>query len=206
MIKKLLSLSVTAALLVSFVVSVCVNCGMNAADYIRETNARKSGQLQEIILTDSSFELSSMKKHPSENGLVATDGDPFIIYSDEMLFTGVSFSMKYSMYPAEMLLYWTTATQPEYSNANMTVIIPVKGEDGLFHASVPLTEVTGIRIDPTTVAGNHLVFGDFVINPHKTLADYIAVDGYTVLSVAVYSLALFAIFSFVKDFFTKEDK
>ena len=205
MIKKLLSLSATAVLLLSLAVSLSVNCGCKAVDYIRETNARKSGQLQEITLSDADFELSSMKKHPSENGLVATDGDPFIIYSCNMLLSGVSFRMEYSMYPADMLLYWTTATQKEYSNSNMTVITPSKDEEGLFYVSVPLTEVTGIRIDPTTVAGNHLVFSDFVINPEKTLSEYLAFDSYSLMAVGIYTLVLFAVIRFVQDFFTKKE-
>ena len=206
MIKKLLSLSATAVLLLSLAVSLSVNCGCKAVDYIRETNARKSGQLQKITLSDADFELSSMKKHPSENGLVATDGDPFIIYSCNMLLSGVSFRMEYSMYPADMLLYWTTATQQEYSNSNMTVITPAKDEEGLFYVSVPLTEVTGIRIDPTTVAGNHLVFSDFVINPEKTLSEYLAFDSYNLMAVGIYTLVLFAVIRFVQDFFTKKQK
>ena len=206
MIKKLLSLSATAVLLLSLAVSLSVNCGCKAVDYIRETNARKSGQLQEITLSDADFELSSMKKHPSENGLVATDGDPFIIYSCNMLLSGVSFRMEYSMYPADMLLYWTTATQTEYSNSNMAVITPSKDEEGLFYVSVPLTEVTGIRIDPTTVAGNHLVFSDFVINPEKTLSEYRAFDSYNLMAVGIYTLVLFAVIRFVQDFFTKKQK
>lgn len=206
MIKKLLSLSATAVLLLSLAVSLSVNCGCKAVDYIRETNARKSGQLQEITLSDADFELSSMKKHPSENGLVATDGDPFIIYSCNMLLSGVSFRMEYSMYPADMLLYWTTATQTEYSNSNMAVITPAKDEEGLFYVSVPLTEVTGIRIDPTTVAGNHLVFSDFVINPEKTLSEYLTFDSYSLMAVGIYTLVLFAVIRFVQDFFTKKQK
>ena len=206
LIKKLLSLSATAVLLLSLAVSLSVNCGCKAVDYIRETNARKSGQLQKITLSDADFELSSMKKHPSENGLVATDGDPFIIYSCNMLLSGVSFRMEYSMYPADMLLYWTTATQPEYSNSNMAVITPAKDEEGLFYVSVPLTEVTGIRIDPTTVAGNHLVFSDFVINPEKTLSEYLAFDSYSLMAVGIYTLVLFAVIRFVQDFFTKKQK
>ena len=206
MIKKLLSLSAAAVLMLSFVISVSAICGGNAVDYIKETNARKSGQLQEITLSDVDFQLNSMKQHPTEKGLVATDSDPYIVYSNDMLLSGIRFRMEYSMYPAEMLLYWTTATQPDYSNINMAVITPAKDEDGLFYATIPLTEVTGIRIDPTTVAGNHMVFSDFVINPERTLIEFLAFDSYSLMSVGVYTLALFAIIRFVQDFFTKKLK
>ena len=53
-------------MLVVLVVSLSVVCGDKTVDYIRETNARKSGHLQEITLSDSDFELNSMKNHPSE--------------------------------------------------------------------------------------------------------------------------------------------
>jgi hypothetical protein len=88
----------------------------------------------------------------------------------------------------------------------MAVITPAKDEEGLFYVSVPLTEVTGIRIDPTTVAGNHLVFSDFVINPEKTLSEYLAFDSYSLMAVGIYTLVLFAVIRFVQDFFTKKQK
>lgn len=206
MIKKFARLSPAKVLLLSVLVSLTVTLSGDIKDYMAEKSARKSGQLVEMCISDNDFKFESMRSRWPEAGWKVTDGDPQLLLEKTMVFTGVEFYMSYSVYPGEMILYYTTPDSPHYSNANMATLYRIVDRPGWFGAYISATEVTSIRIDPTVMAGNHLVFGDFVINPHKTLADYIAVDGYTVLSVAVYSLALFAIFSFVQDFFTKEDK
>ena len=206
MIKKFTQLSSAKLLLAALVVSLAITLSAGIKGYMAEKSARKNGQLVEMHFTDRDFHTESMRSRRPEAGWKVTDSDPQLILDGTMAFTGVEFYMSYSTYPGEMILYYTTAQGDAYSNSNMAVISPVEEKAGWFRADISLTEISSLRIDPTVVAGNHLVFGDFVINPHKTLADYIAVDGYTVLSVAVYTLALFAIFSFVKDFFTKEDK
>ena len=114
--------------------------------------------------------------------------------------------MEYSVYPGEMLVYYTTIDQPEYTNVNMVVMEPVKDKAGWFSVSVPVTDITSLRIDPTVMAGNHMVFGEFIANPQKTLVDHMAFDTYSVLSTMICSMVLFAILSIVKDFFTKSGK
>lgn len=206
MVKKLLSLSGRALLALSVLLaSLGVTAGA-AKDYLAEKSARDSGSLGQIVLADTDFVMNSMRSAAPEKGWRATDGDPQLVYTQQMMFTGVKFYMEYSMYPGEMLLYYTTQAQPRFSNANMAVIKPVKGEKGWFAVSLPATQVTSLRIDPTVTAGNHLVFGDFVVNPPQGFAAYLAPDAYTMLSTVVYSLVLFAILSFVKDFFTKNSK
>ena len=204
MAKKLLSLSNGVLLAVALLLASLSVTAMGTKDYLAEKSARDSQTLVQTSLTDADFTFNSMRA--VDSGWSATDGDPQLIYTADMMFTGVEFYMEYSIYPGEMLLYYTTAAQPQYNGANMAVISPVKDRAGWYTVSVPATQVTSVRIDPTITAGNHLVFGDFVVNPQKTLADYLTPDGYTVLSLAVYTLVLFAIFSFVKDFFTKKGK
>ncbi len=206
MIKKLLSLSTAVIFTVSVLLATTITTAGGVKDYLAEKSARNSGELVKTILTEEDFQKESMRSRAPEEGWKATDTDPQLILDSQMKTTGIEFYMEYIMYPGEMLVYYTTPRDTAYSNSKMVVISPVEGKDGWFGATLPLTEISSLRIDPTSVAGNHLIFGDFVINPDKTLADYIAPDAYTVLSTAVYSLVLFAIFSFVKDFFTKERK
>ena len=206
MIKKLTSVSTKVILAVSILLAIMLTMAGGLKDYMAEKSARDSGALTEMHFTDSDFRLESMRSRTPENGWKATDGDPQLILDKPMTFTGVEFYMEYSVYPGEMLVYYTTLAQPEYTNANMAVMAPVKDKVGWFGVSVPAVEITSLRIDPTVMAGNHMVFGDFVVNPQAQLADYLTPDGYTILSTAIYSLVLFAIFSFVKDFFTKFNK
>ncbi len=206
MIKKALSLTTFSIFTFSVMLSVMFTTADNLKNYIEYKNAREKGQLVEYRLTDRNFHKESMRSRSPDAGWRATDPDPQLIYTEQMLFTGVEFYMDYVIYPGEMLLYYSTPQSDVYSNDKMAVITPIKGREGWYRVSLPLTEITSFRIDPTTVAGNHLVFGDFVVNPQKTLADYLALDGYTVLSITIYSVVLFAVFSFIKDFFTKISK
>ena len=206
MIKKLLSMSTLAVFVLSVLLVTLVTTAGGAKDYMAEKSARNNGELVEIVLTEEDFQKESMRSRAPEKGWKATDGDPQLILNSQMKISYIEFYMEYIMYPGEMLVYYTTPEDTVYSNSKMVVVSPMEGKDGWFCASLPLTEISSLRIDPTSMAGNHLIFGDFVINPEKTLADYIAPDAYTVLSTAIYSLVLFAIFSFVKDFFTKEGK
>lgn len=206
MIKKLLSLSTSAIFAIAVLLTVALTTLSGAKEYMAVKSARDNGQLTEVVLTDKDFRLESMRSRAPQEGWKATDGDPQLIYSSQMLFTSLEFYMEYSVYPGEMLLYYSTRQDGVYSNDKMAVITPIKGKEGWFGVSIPMTEISSIRIDPTVTAGNHMVFGDFVINSQTQLADYMAFDGYTMLSVIIYSLVLFAIFSFIKDFFTKFSK
>ena len=206
MTKKYTAVSTKAILAVSILLAVLFTMAGGLKDYMAEKSARANDTLTEMHFIDSDFRLESMRSQKPEKGWKATDGDPQLVLDKPMIFTGIEFYMEYSVYPGEMLVYYTTPDQPEYTNANMAVMAPLKDKDGWFGVSVPVTYITSLRIDPTVVAGNHMVFGDFVVNPQSQLADYLAPDSYTILSTAIYSLVLFAILSFVKDFFTKFNK
>ena len=206
MIKKLLSLSTSVVFAIVVLLTVTLTTLGNVKEYMSVKSARDNGRLTEIVLTDKDFQLESMRSREPQKGWKATDGDPQLIYAQDMMFTSLEFYMEYSVYPGEMLLYYSTPQENFYSNDKMAVITPVKGKDGWFGVSIPLTEINSIRIDPTITAGNHMIFGDFVINSQVQLADFMVPDAYAMLSVMLYSLVLFAIFSFIKDFFTKFSK
>ena len=206
MLKKFTSISNGLLLTLSVLIVVLFTTAGDIREYLVDKSSRDSGQLVEMTFTEESFRKESIRRHRKTESWASTDGDPQLILEQQMAFSGIEFYMEYAVYPGEILLYYTTPTHPEYSNANMAVMSPVKGKSGWFTASIPLTEVTSIRIDPTTLAGNLMNYGDFVVNPQKTLTDFLAPDGYTVLSSTIYSLVLFAILSFIKDFFTKSSK
>ena len=206
MIKKFTAASTKTILVVSILLAVLFTMAGGLKDYLAEKSARSNGALVEMHFTDNDFHKGSMRSREPEKGWKATDGDPQLILDRSMTFTGLEFYMEYSIYPGEMLVYYTTVDQPEYTNANMVVLAPVKDKAGWFSVSAPATYITSLRIDPTVMAGNHMVFGDFIVNPQKTLADYMVLDTYSVLSTALYGMVLFAILSFIKDFFTKYGK
>lgn len=206
MTKKGTTHSILVTFLNAFVLALTIVVGQDVKDYMAEKQARDYGSLQEIVLRDTDFEMNSMRRRQPENGWKATDGDPQLVFRGEMVFTGVQFYMEYNMYPGEMLLYYVIPSQADFSNSYMTVITPVKDKEGWFEAQIPVTQVSAIRIDPTVMAGNHMVYGDFIINPEKSLADYIEPDGYSILSTVMYTLAIFAVLRFVKEFFTKKSQ
>jgi len=206
MTKKSTACSILVTFLNAFVLALTIVVGQDVKDYMAEKQARDYGRLQEIVLRDEDFEMNSMRRRQPESGWKATDGDPHLVYRKEIVFTGVQFYMEYNMYPGEMLLYYLVPSQEEFSNSYMTVITPVKDKEGWFEACIPATQVSAIRIDPTVTAGNHMVYGNFIINPEKSLADYIEPDGYSILSTVMYTLAIFAILRFVQEFFTKKSQ
>ena len=206
MIKKLASLSTATLLCIAVLVTALISMGMNTKDYLAEKTARRNGTLTEITLTGEDFQKEGMRWQNEGWGWSASDGDPQMILQQSMVLTGVEFYMEYTIYPGEILMYYTTVNQPQYTNANMAVMSPIEGRDGWFGAYIPATEITSVRIDPTTIAGNFMSYGDFVVNPQRTLTDYLMPSSHDLVFMAVYSLALFAVLSFVKDFFTKYGK
>ena len=125
MIKKFTAASTKTILVVSILLAVLFTMAGGLKDYLAEKSARSNGALVEMHFTDNDFHKGSMRSREPEKGWKATDGDPQLILEQQMAFSGIEFYMEYAVYPGEILLYYTTPTHPEYSNANMRTV-PIK--------------------------------------------------------------------------------
>ncbi len=201
MIKRAKNIPFTALLLAAFVTVALVFGAKAGFDYYKEATARKNGSLVTYTLSVEDFVYDGMRE---KNGQwQTTDGDPQMRFAVNGGFTGVEINADYLVYPGDIILYYTTAPGADFSRKNRVYISQDKDNSSLYTGRIPVANVADIRLDPTTVAGNMIDFGQIVINPARTLADYLAITPYHLMMWAVYSLLLGAIFRFVQEFFTK---
>ena len=202
MIKKLEKISrwqimVTAALIVALVFA-----GKGVAGYMAEKSARDSGSLVTTTLSVADFTCDGMKQ--VDSGWVATDSDPKMVYIHNGAFTSLSLEMDCMVYPGDIILYYTTAPDADFSAQNRIFLVPDVDNPGHYTGTLPMCNVVAVRIDPTSVAGNVLTIGDITLNPQYTIADYLDISTYTILMYMVYTLLLGGILRFVQEFFTKK--
>ena len=201
MIKKIEKIPFTVILLASFFV-VALAFGIKGGyNYYRETSARKNGTLVTYTLSVEDFVYDGMRE--KDGAWQTTDGDPKMYFSVNGGFTGVAVNADYMVYPGDIILYYTTVPDSDFSRKNRLYISQSKTEKELYTGSVPVTNVADIRLDPTTVAGNMIEFDSIIINPPHSLTDYLAVQTHNIMMWVIYSLLLAAIFRFVQEFFTK---
>ncbi len=175
-------------------------------DFVSEKMLAGNGSLAPQQLTISDFTTHSMVRR--DGSFIATDGDPQLHYVVDGDFYGMKFYMTSSMPTGEIPVYYTTAEGQDFSESRHTWAVPVKGEDGRYIIRTDLQRVHTLRIDPTTVAGNQLTFGDFTLNPEKTFAEYFPVNYRTVPLFFALTTVLWAIsatFEEIFTFFRKKD-
>ena len=202
MIKKIEKISFPVILLVAMALTAMGFAAKGCAEYHADLSARKNGSLVTKQLTVADFTTDGMREKDGQ--WQTTDGDSQMIYSTDGMFTGITFTADYLVYPGDIILYYTTQPGADYSAKNRLYVSQDTDTPHLFRCSMPATYVADIRLDPTTLAGNLIDFDTITLNPPLTSADYLAVTPYTVLMFGIYSLLLAAVLRFVQEFFTKK--
>ena len=174
---------------------------MGAKGCMAENSARKNGSLVTTQLQADDFELIAFK--PMDGGWRTTDTDPQMTYTVNGSFTSIYMEMDSQLYPGDVILYYTNPGDESWSVQKMIFLVPDGDNPSCYRGSMPLQTVDSIRIDPTSVGGNLLSFGDIIINPPQTLADYMDISAHTVLMYMIYTAFLAAILRFIQEFFTK---
>ena len=202
MIKKLEKMSFSLILLAAVVITGLAFMAKGGFDYYKDVSARKNGSLATSRLAVTDFVVDGMRE--KDGAWQTTDGDPKMMYNISGMFTGVSFTADYLVYPGDIVLYYFSQPGEGFSPQNRLYVSQDKDNPQLFHCSMRATYVVDIRLDPTTIGGNMIDFDSIIINPPLTLADYLAITPYKLLMWGIYSLLLAAILRFVQEFFTKK--
>lgn len=188
-------------LLLAAVLTAVGFAAMGAKGFMAENAARKDGSLSTIKLQADDFELIAFK--PVDDGWRTTDTDPQMIYTVNGSFASIYMEMDSLLYPGDVILYYTNPGDAVWSARKRIFLVPDADNPSCYYGSLPLQTVDSIRIDPTAVGGNLLTFGDIIINPPQTLADYMEISAHTLLMYMIYTALLAAVLRFIQEFFTK---
>ena len=188
-------------LLLAAVLTAAIFAAGGIKGYMTETSAIKNGSLVTAQLQPEDFELVAFK--PVDGGWRTTDTDPQMIYTVNGLFASIYMEMDSLLYTGDVVLYYTNPGDTAWSRQKRIFLVPDKDNPSCYRGSLPVQDVQAIRIDPGSVGGNLLNFGDIIINPPHTMADYFDISAYTLLMYRVYTLFIGAILRFVQEFFTK---
>lgn len=183
-----------------FLVALFLLCGFWG--YAAENISRSNETLVQSRMTVSDFQQISMKADGDR--LISTDSDPQLIWQADQKITNIKFYMEPSLYPGEIVVYYTTKDGEGFSENKRLWAHPVDGENNWYVAELGLKDVRGLRIDPTMYAGNHMTFGTFVINEERTLSDYIAPDARRIFNLLLYTGIISSVLKFVQEIFTKK--
>lgn len=198
-IEKIKAWQIFTATALVFVLGFVMVCGYHC---IRETSARKDGTLVTHTLTADDFELRDIKK--TEDGWRTTNHDSQMRLDKEQKFSSMKFTMDYSVEPGEIVVYYKEPGDEHYSEQKRLWAQPVDGTDNRYIVQMPVKQVTAIRLDPSMFAGNNLVFGDFVFNEEKQIADYFDVTYTHVFCLVLYTLVVSACLKYGQEFLTKK--
>lgn len=170
--------------------------------YAAENIARSNETLVQSRMTAADFQQFSLKA--DGDMLIATDSDPQLIWQADQKITNIKFYMETSLYPGEIVVYYTTKDGEGFSENKRLWAQPVNGEDNWYTVEIGLKNVRSLRIDPTMYAGNQMKFGAFIINEEKTLSDYIAPDVRRIFNLLLYTGIISSVLRFVQEIFTKK--
>ena len=167
-----------AALILLFVVKNLRYTGLRRA-------YRKNGSLVEYTYTVADFTQNSL----AERGeyLIATDSDPQLVREwPAQAIDTITFYMEAEIYPGEMVVYYTEDAAEPFSEKKRVWITPTDREN-VYTANLGLKKIRNIRIDPTMYAGNRMIFGDFVFNVPRSLADNFRITYGDIFNLIVYT-------------------
>lgn len=170
--------------------------------YTMENIARANETLEQSRLEVSDFEQVSMKQ--DGESLVSTDADPQLILNVNRKMTNIKFYMETSLYPGEIVVYYTTDPRQGFSENKRLWAVPVSGESGWYAVDLGIKDVISVRIDPTIYAGNEMTFGTFVLNEEKTLSDYLSVAPSDIFNLLLYTGIISSLLRLLQEIFTKK--
>ena len=181
--------------LVAFVVIVMLLfvLGQRTVSYLREKSARSSGTLVTSVLKADDFELIGIRTE--EDGYVTENDDPQMIYMLDGTLSSVRIEMKYSLEPGEIVMYYTNPGDAGFSPRKRVWAV-LDGETGYIF-SLPMQQVSRIRIDPTMYPSNQLEIGNIEINPLTGADRYYSVSAPQVFYFLIYAGMLSAILKFL---------
>lgn len=202
MIEKFKKISSRGLILFSAIFLVAVFIISGLISFFMQTAAEKNGKLVQSTLQVTDFHMESVKIL-GENCIISTDPDPQLIFEKTQMISSVKFYMESTIYPGEMVMYYTEKEGQGFSERKRVWAKPIQGEDNWYIIEMPLKEVLSIRIDPTMYRGNQMTFGDFIFNQHKSFGEYFTVSYSTVFAFLLYTGVISSVLKFIQEFLTK---
>lgn len=197
--------SASAKVLISFsaIFLIFIFILNGAFNFAAEAIAKSNGSLKTFTMQYDEFRLESLR-YDSEGNLASSDTDPQLILEEKMKLTRIKFYMESTIYPGEMVMYYTVKEGQGFSERKRVWAKPIQGQDNWYEIDLPMKTVLSIRIDPTIYAGNRLYFGDFIFNEEKSFADYFKVSYGDVFNLMLYTGILSSILRFIQEILTKK--
>ncbi len=169
--------------------------------FVSESSARKSGDMYSYSLQAEDFVWNGIAN--KDGVVITTDNDPQMVLETPMKFTSLRFYMKSSIYPGEMVVYYTEPGDAAFSVQKRLWIAPAN-QPGWYILETPMKTVTALRIDPTMYAGNVLDFGEFIFNQEKAFLDYFTVSYGDFFNLIVYTGIISSVLKFLQEMLKKE--
>lgn len=168
-----------------------------AADRI----CRGNGSLAQRVYARQDFEMSGITL--TEEGYVAADNDPQMIIQADTKINTVKFYAEYSLQPGEIVMYYTTSPEGDFSERKRVWFAPVPGQDGWYEADMNIKNVCRLRLDPTIYAGNIMNLGDIVINEERSAGEFFNISYSHFYILIVYTGIISSFLRIVQELFTK---
>ena len=169
--------------------------------FVTESMAAKNGSLETYTLTAEDFVWDGIRVR--NNVVITTDNDPKMILEGQQKFTSLKFYMETSIYPGEMVVYYTEPGDLGFSSNKRLWIAPAD-QPNWYVVETGMKTVTSLRIDPTMYAGNQLVFGEFQFNPEKNFGDYFEISYGDVYNLIIYTGIISSVLKFLQEILRKE--
>jgi hypothetical protein len=183
----LLTVNIGVMLCVFFLI-----CGVK--NFTVEMVSKKNGTLSEKTYTAEDFDLVGFKLS-DDGGYITTDNDPQMILNYGEKLTTVTLKARFSLYPGEIVMYYTTNSEEAFSERKRIWAKTENENEYVF--SLPVKKVYGVRIDPTIYPANNIEFGDIKFNRKKSFFDYFKVEYEDIYNLVIYSLLISAVVKFL---------
>lgn len=161
---------------ISFVFATVFYCVLGFVQFMADRN------LPEERFSVEDLELVALVPKVGDGSYSATDADPCIIIDGERKVKKITFFADYYVEAGEVVSFYKTDNNQDYSMRKCAIASQI---DGGYTFDYHSKKVSNIRIDPTSVGGNKIFFGDIVINGNITMGDYISFSPFTVFALFV---------------------
>ncbi len=197
MIKKIEKIKSWQIFAFSASILICRFLAVSFFNFFTENSARKDGSLHSFTLTAEDFELRGIEK--TKDGYKTTDHDSQLVRKESFKFSTLRFTMTYTVEPGEIVFYYRTGDDEHFSEQKRRWAIADDTTENGYIVTLPMKEVTAIRLDPSMFAGNDLTFGDFVFNREKSFSDYFDITYSTFFDLILYTALFSACFKYRQD-------
>ncbi len=171
-------------------------------ELIKEKSAIKDGSLAPFILSPSDFDFDGIKENGE--GYKTTYDDAKLILEKHTKLSSVRFTAQYSISPGEVVLYYKEPGDTDFSAQKRRWVYADDNVENGYIITLPLKEVTRIRIDPTMYRGNEMILGDFRFNREKSVSEYYSIDYTAVYNLILYTAVLSACLKYLQELILKK--